>query len=103
MPVVTPSFASMETVKAVLYGDVLSLTMRGRSSSLTRSSVRERQIRPQAYRAMKFIASGVTFSAAITTSPSFSRSSSSTMMTILPFLTSSITSSMRAIAMATFP
>src|SRR5215207_10056484 len=43
---------------------------------------------------MKFMSSSVTSSAAIVRSPSFSRSSSSQTMTILPFLTSSITSSM---------
>src|SRR5512135_3080487 len=47
---------------------------------------------------MKFMASGVALSAAIITSPSFSRSSSSTMMTILPFLMSSRASSTLAIA-----
>src|SRR5215212_9679839 len=40
------------------------------------------------------MASSVTSSAAIVRSPSFSRSSSSQTMTILPFLISSITSSM---------
>ena len=44
----------------------------------------DRQIRPRPYRAMKLIASGVTFSAAIVRSPSFSRSSSSTTMIIWP-------------------
>src|SRR5688572_6855994 len=39
---------------------------------------------------MKFIASGVTLSAAITKSPSFSRSGSSTTITILPLRMSSI-------------
>ena len=45
---------------------------------------------------MKLIASGVTFSAAIVRSPSFSRSSSSTTMTIRPARIASIASSMRA-------
>src|SRR5215210_5805909 len=43
---------------------------------------------------MKFMSSSVTSSAAIVRSPSFSRSSSSQTTTILPFLISSITSSM---------
>src|SRR5918998_2279641 len=42
---------------------------------------------------MKFMSSSVTSSAAIVKSPSFSRSSSSQTMTILPFLISSMTSS----------
>src|SRR5712692_6868166 len=45
---------------------------------------------------MKLIASGVTFSAAIIRSPSFSRSASSTMMIILPWRTASTVSSIRA-------
>src|SRR5262245_16097742 len=45
---------------------------------------------------MKLIASGVTFSAAIVRSPSFSRSSSSTTMTISPRPMASTASSMRA-------
>ena len=45
---------------------------------------------------MKLIASGVTFSAAIVRSPSFSRSSSSTTMIILPARMASTASSMRA-------
>src|SRR5688572_21899513 len=43
-----------------------------------------RQIRPRPCRAMKLMASGVTMSAAMVRSPSFSRSSSSTTMTIRP-------------------
>ena len=48
------------------------------------------QIRPRPWVAMKLIAAGVTFSAAMARSPSFSRSSSSTMMTIFPALKSSM-------------
>src|ERR671932_2506330 len=43
---------------------------------------------------MKLMSSSVTSSAAIVRSPSFSRSSSSQTMTILPFFISSMTSSM---------
>ena len=53
------------------------------------------QIRPRPSVAMKLIASGVTISAAIARSPSFSRSSSSTMMTMRPALISSTASSTR--------
>ena len=49
-----------------------------RPSSSQRSGVSARQIRPRACLAMKLIASGVANWAAITRSPSFSRSSSST-------------------------
>ena len=71
-------------------------TISGISSSSSRSGVIDRQIRPRPYRAMKLIASGVTFSAAIVRSPSFSRSSSSTTMIILPARMASTASSMRA-------
>ena len=54
------------------------------------SAVIGRQIRPRPKRAMKLIESGVTISAAIARSPSFSRSSSSTRMTIRPLRNSSI-------------
>src|SRR5688572_3308976 len=43
-----------------------------------------RQIRPRPWRAMKLMASGLTMSAAMVRSPSFSRSSSSTTMTMRP-------------------
>jgi hypothetical protein len=47
MPVVTPSRASMETVKAVPWPDWLSLAIGGRRSWRARSAVIERQIRPR--------------------------------------------------------
>ena len=84
MPVVVFFLASTDTVNGVWKCEVLSWTISGRSSSSLRFSVSETQISPRASLAMKLIASGVTFSAAIIRSPSFSRSSSSTMMIILP-------------------
>ncbi|MBV6476229.1 MAG: hypothetical protein MOGDAGHF_01814 [Rhodocyclaceae bacterium] len=84
MPVVTPSAASMESVNAVPCGERLSRTISGRLSWRQRASVRVRQIRPRPNFAMKLIASGVTYSAARTRSPSFSRSSSSTSTTMRP-------------------
>ena len=54
------------------------------------------QMRPRPYRAMKLMASGVIFSAAIVRSPSFSRSSSSTTMIIRPSRIASIASSIGA-------
>ena len=80
MPVVTPSRASMETVKAVPCPDWLSADMGGRRSWRERSPVMERQIRPRACLAMKLICSGVANWAGMMTSPSFSRSSASTRM-----------------------
>ena len=54
------------------------------------------QMRPRACVAMKLMISGVTFSAAQTRSPSFSRSSSSTMMIMRPSRMSAAASSMEA-------
>src|SRR5436309_4063584 len=96
MPVVTLPRASIDTVKAVPKGEVLSSTMSGRSSARQRSSERARQIRPRPCLAMKLIASGVTLAAATARSPSFSRSSSSTMMTMRPWRKAAIASSMGA-------
>ena len=84
MPVVTPSAASIDTVKAVEYCAPLRAAMGGRCSNSQRSRVSVRQIRPRPNLAMKLMASGVTWSAASTRSPSFSRSSSSTRMTMRP-------------------
>ena len=92
-PVVTPCLASTDTVKAVLSGDVFSATIGFKSSSSAFSSVNVRQISPLPNLVIKFMASGVTFSAARVRSPSFSLSSSSTRMTILPSLISFIAAS----------
>ena len=96
MPVVTPSRASIETVNAVpncaSFCSVIGAGRAGRSAP----SVRQRQIRPRACVAMKLIASGVANWAAITRSPSFSRSGSSTTTTKRPLRISSIASSMVA-------
>src|SRR5690606_14083830 len=92
MPVVTPSAASIEQVKLVPSWVPLRPTINGNSSCSQRSWVSVRQIRPRACLAMKLTASGVTNSAAITRSPSFSRSSSSIRITILPARRSSISS-----------
>src|SRR4051794_23936680 len=63
-------------------------------SSSQRSGGSARQIHPPAWRVMKLMASGVMNWAAMTRSPSFSRSSSSTTTTILPAAMSSRASSM---------
>ena len=93
IPVVTPSAASIDTVNAVKYLPPLRVTMGGNSSRSQRSRLKVRQIRPRPKRAMKLIASAVTWSAAKTRSPSFSRSSSSIKITILPACMSAMMSS----------
>src|SRR5262245_644530 len=95
IPVDTLRRASIETQKAVPYGDVLlwSDTINGMFNSSNRWPVIGRQIRPRPWVAMKLTASGVTFSAAIIRSPSFSRSSSSTMLTMRPSFSSVMASS----------
>src|SRR6059058_5548657 len=93
MPVVTPTRASMDSVKAVPWAEVLMGDMSGRCSSSQRSSVRGMQMRPRPYLAMKLMASGVIFSAAMVRSPSFSRSSSSTRTIMRPWRISSTASS----------
>src|SRR2546428_595867 len=101
IPVVTPLAASMLTVKAVVYVLWFSLTLMERPSLFTCSSVKDRQIRPRAFLAMKLMASGVTNCAASTRSPSFSRSASSTRMTMRPLRSSSSAFSTRAIVCST--
>src|SRR4051794_36428154 len=96
MPVVTPSRASMVTVNGVWWGVSFLAAISSRPSWSQRSGVSARQIHPPAWRVMKLIASGVTNCAAITRSPSFSRSSSSTTTTILPAAMSSSAASMVA-------
>src|SRR3954452_24730154 len=94
MPVVTPSRASMVTVNGVWCGVSFLADMSSRPSSSQRSGDSARQIQPRACVAMKLMSSAVTNSAAMTRSPSFSRSSSSTTTTILPAAMSSRASSM---------
>ena len=99
MPVVTPSAASIETVKAVpCWVPVVARHLRQAAACRQRSSVSVRQIRPRPCVAMKLMASGVTCSAARTRSPSFSRSSSSTRMTMRPAFSSATISVVVAMA-----
>src|SRR5918995_5673719 len=93
IPVETPSLASMETVKAVPMREELWVIICGISRRSSISSAIGRQMSPLPWVAMKFMSSGVTSSAAIVRSPSFSRSSSSQTMTIFPALMSSMISS----------
>ncbi|MNT11129.1 hypothetical protein D3C72_1459940 [compost metagenome] len=103
MPVVTPSAASMETVNLVPKPEPLRGAISGSLSSSQRSRVIGMQIRPRAKRAMKLMCSALTHSEAMIRSPSFSRSSSSMRMTILPARMSSISSSMLLRAMLAIP
>ena len=73
---------------------MLSTTIGGKPNSSQRFPLNGTQISPRASRAIKLMASGVTRSAAITRSPSFSRFSSSTTMTNFPERKSSIAASM---------
>src|ERR1700728_451321 len=84
IPVVTPSRASIDSQKAVPKLEVLSGDISGRWRVSQRSAVSARQIRPRPCLAMKLMISGVTFSAAMVRSPSFSRSSSSTRTRMRP-------------------
>ena len=94
IPVETPCRASTDTVKFVPKPAPFRLegTIMGTSSRSSISPARGVQINPRACCAMKFMASGVACCAAMTKSPSFSRSSSSTTITNLPASTSSIAS-----------
>ena len=93
IPVVTPSFASIETVKAVSWRDLLLEDISFKPSSSTLSSVSVRHIKPLPFLAIKLMASESAFSAGITRSPSFSLSSASTKINILPWDASLIISS----------
>ena len=94
MPVEMPCAASMDTVKLVPYCAPFFCVICGRLSRSTSSSAIGRQTRPRACLIIKLTASGVTDWAAIIRSPSFSRSSASVMMTILPALMSARISGM---------
>ncbi len=94
IPVVTPSAASMDSVNAVPRRAVFRAVMGGSAKASQISGLSGRQMSPRACLAMKLMTSGVTFSAAMVTSPSFSRSSSSTMTSMRPARKSSMASGM---------
>jgi len=83
----------INTVKLVPNCPSLSSTIRGNFNFLHFSSARAKHINPRPYLDIKLICLALVNSAAKTKSPSFSLSSSSTNMTILPFLRSLIISS----------
>ncbi|CSB75767.1 Uncharacterised protein [Vibrio cholerae] len=68
----------------VVYWALLSCTMGFKPRRRQRSFVSVKQMSPRPWVAIKLIAAGVMCSAAMIRSPSFSRSSSSIRMTILP-------------------
>ena len=85
IPVVTPFFASMLTVNAVLNLVPFELDISLRPSLSDCFLSRAKQINPRPYFAIKFIFFGVHLLAKKTKSPSFSLLSSSTKIKILPF------------------
>ena len=93
IPVVTPSLASIDTVKAVSCRPSLRRLINDNPNCSTRDFCIAKQIKPRACIAIKFITSGEAICAGIQRSPSFSRFSSSTSMKIRPCFASSITSS----------
>src|ERR1700674_5541628 len=92
IPVVTPSAASIDTVKLVPWRDRFIGVISARPSCLARSSVIGMHTRPRPNLAMKLTISGVTASAATTRAPSSSRCSSSTSIAIRPALSSAMIS-----------
>ena len=96
MPLPMPCAASTLTWKSVRKLSRFCCTMRSMPSCCSRSPVVGTQINPRPNLAMKFTAAGVTCWPAMTRSPSFSRSASSTTMTILPLRRSVMTDSMES-------
>ena len=86
IPVVTPFRASIDTVKAVWLRDLLTGDINDKLSFVACLFVKDKQIKPRPYLAIKLIFFCETFDAGITKSPSFSLFSSSTRMYIFPFL-----------------
>ena len=97
VPVVVPVRASIDTANAVSWcAASCAVTIRGMLSSSRRQPAQGMHTIPRPCVTMKLMASGVTASAAITKSPSFSRSASSTTITILPSAMSAIASSIES-------
>ena len=93
IPVEIPSAASMESVKLVPCCAPLASTINGRFNCLQRSRLSVKHTKPRAWVIIKLMSSARTWVAAITKSPSFSRSSSSIRITILPARISATSSS----------
>ena len=92
IPVVTPDFASIETVNAVWLLEILFGDIKDKFNLSACFWQRVKQIKPLPYLAIKFIDRGEAFAAGIIKSPSFSLFSSSTKTNIFPFLASLIKS-----------
>src|SRR5689334_15989005 len=86
----------MASQKAVPYCEVFSAVIGPMFRCSSRSSVIARHTSPRPNFAMKLMTSGVTCSAAIVRSPSFSRSSSSTTMIMRPSRKAATASSIEA-------
>jgi hypothetical protein len=84
---------SIDTANAVPWLSLFFDTINGIRSSSRRSGVTGMHTMPRPCVTMKLMASGVTFSAAMMKSPSFSRSASSTTITMRPSRISSSASS----------
>lgn len=95
-PVVTPSAASMDTVNAVPYELVFFCTICGSLRESALSFVMQRHTMPLHLRISKAICSEVSVSAGKIRSPSFSLSSSSTIMTPFPCLNDETALKMRS-------
>src|SRR5688572_27982195 len=98
IPVAMPSAASIDAVKLVPWRERFSVTIGRKPRREACSAAIGMQIRPRPWRARKLTFSAVTKSAANTRSPSFSRSSSSTRMTMLPARMSPMISAIGLIA-----
>ena len=96
IPVVIPTEASTETLKAVPFLSSFTKVIGGRFSLSKSSDSIGTQTTPEVFLIMKFIDSVVMRDPAIIKSPSFSLSSSSTTTTGFPFLKSSIASSIES-------
>ena len=96
VPVVVRPWMSIETANAVPWLSLFFETISGIRSSSRRCGVIGMQTIPRPWVTMKFRLSGVAFSAAMMKSPSFSRSASSTTITILPARISASASSIVA-------
>ena len=96
IPVLIFFAASTDTVKSVEYISRLCATMRCSPNCLARASVMGAQTKPRPWIVMKLIAAIVALLAAITRSPSFSRSASSVTITMRPLRISAMTSGMES-------
>ena len=86
IPVVIPFFASIDTVKAVLFRDWLIGDIKDKFNFFACTVSSAKHINPRPYFAIKFIFLALESDVEIIRSPSFSLFSSSTKINIPPFL-----------------